>query len=258
MSHLMYSNQDSLVTYDRLAAMPTPAPMGAFHRPVGFGDFLELVKHRLDRAGITIEHEEYVLDETGQTFFGAMQLGVDGFSRPDMHITLGVRGSHNQKIPRGLCLGSQVIVCSNLCFNGDLATMQTKQTKNIWSRLPDMVSRAVDQIPQMSQRENRRADAYHEFALPSRAGDAALVELHRRGALTASQIGRAVVEWDTPSFDEHAADGHTAWRLLQAVTEVQKPTGNNVNMDTVRQRTAVATDFIDSFVGLDFDQRLAA
>ena len=69
--------------------------MGAFHQPVGIGDFLELIKLRLDRVGINITAEEYVLDGSGQTFFGCMELGIDGFSRDDMSITLGVRGSHN-------------------------------------------------------------------------------------------------------------------------------------------------------------------
>ena len=250
MSRLMYSAEDTLMTAAELAAVPTPASMGRFHQPVGFGDFLELIKLRLDRVGITINHEEFVTTADNQTFFGAMELGLDGFQRDDMVITLGVRGSHNQKVPRAICLGNRVIVCSNLCFNGDMANLSTKQTTNVWSRLPGMVDQAVAQIPALAQREEERVDAYKMFGLKPRVGDAALVELTRRGAMTSAQLGRAIQEWDRPSFEEHTDSGFSAWRLLNAVTEVQKPTGETCNMDLVRSRTARTVSFLDEVVGL--------
>jgi hypothetical protein len=250
MTALMYSAQDTLITAAELAAVPTPAPLGAFHQPVGFGDYLELIKHRLVRAGIAVSQEEYVLDATGQTFFGCMGLDLEGFRNEEMTITLGVRGSHNQKVPRGITIGNRVIVCSNLCFSGDIGTMSTKQTTNVWNRLPGLVDGAVARIPQLAQREEDRMDAYKMYALKPRVGDAALVEMTRQGALTSGQLGRAIQEWDRPSFEEHTDSGFSAWRLLNAVTEVQKPTGANVNMDTVRERTSRAVTFLDEVVGL--------
>ena len=249
MSQLMYSAADSLVTYDQMLAVPTPEPMGAFHQPVGFGDYLELIKHRLDRAGISVEHEEYVLDAQGDTFFGCMEIGIDGFRRDDLSITIGVRGSHSQQVPRGLTIGNRVMVCSNLCFSGDLGTMTTKQTTNVWDRLPGLIDQSVAQIPQLAQREEERVDVFKTFNFNQRGGDAALVELTRQGALTSAQLGRAIQEWDRPSYEEHTESGFSAWRLLNAVTEVQKPTGANVNMDTVRDRTSRATRWLDEIVG---------
>ena len=250
MSQLMYCGEDTLVTAAELAAVPTPAPMGAFHQPVGFGDFLELIKHRMSTVGINVANEEYVLDGSGQTFFGCMELALDGFQRDDMSITLGVRGSHNQKVPRGITLGNRVMVCSNLCFSGDIGTMSTKQTTNVWQRLPGLVDQAVATIPQLAHREEERVEAYKMYGMKPRVGDAALVELTRQGALTSAQLGRAIQEWDRPSFEEHTESGFSAWRLLNAVTEVQKPTGANVNMDTVRERTSRAVQWMDDVVGL--------
>lgn len=247
---LMYSNTDQVMTAEELSMVPTPAPIGRFHQPVGFGDFLELVKHRLDRSGIQVTAEEYVTTADNQTFFGAMSINVDGFDRDGVELTLGIRGSHNQKVPRGICLGNRVIVCSNLMFNGDLANMSTKQTTNIWSRLPAMTDRAVAALPAMAERESHRIDSYKLFEMKPRWGDAALVEMHRRDAMSGAQLARAIDEWDNPTYEEHAEDGFTAWRLLNAVTEAQKPSGSNCNMDTVRQRTAVAAGFLDDVVGL--------
>lgn len=248
---LMYGHTDTLVTADQLMAVPTPAPQGRFHQPISFGDTLELVKHRLARAGIGLTQEEHVLTEDGQTYFSQFLVNVDGFERDGVELMIGLRGSHNQKVPFGLTLGNRVIVCSNLCFSGDLGTFATKQTTNAWRRIPGLVEHAINRIPAMAERESHRIDQYKLFEMKPRWGDAALVEMHRRGAMTAAQLGRAVGEWDAPTYEEHAEDGHTAWRLLNSVTEAMKPTGTSaVNPETLRTRTIQATGFIDEVVGL--------
>ena len=47
----------------------------------------------------------------------------------------------------------------------------------------------------MAQHENLRADTYRMHELKPRTGDAVLVELLRRGALTSAQLSRAVTDW---------------------------------------------------------------
>ena len=257
MSNLMYCNQDTILNRQQLMAIPTPNATGAYHKPIGYGDFLDLILNRLDNAGLSVLNEEYVTAQDNGRFFGTMELGLksgDGLiSNDKMTITLGVRGAHNQTIPRAICLGNRVVVCSNLCFNGDLANVQTKQTLNAWDRLPSLVDRAIDSVPALAQREERRFNAYNEHVFTSpRHGDAALVELYRKDALTAPQLGRAIAQWDHPTYEEHNENGNTAWKLLNACTEAVKPTGNSVNMDHIRQRTSAASSFIDSVVGIDF------
>ena len=95
--------------------------------------------------------------------------------------------------------------------------------------------------------------AYQEHTFNSpRHGDAARVEIHRQGALPGPQLTRAIAEWDSPTYEEHNEFGESAWKLINAVTEANKPSGAQVNMDLIRQRTASASRFIDSVVGIDF------
>lgn len=252
---LMYdSKNDTILTLDQLHDVKTPAPRGRFHQPYPFAEFVDEIKHSMGLIGIKAEHEEYAIQKDGQRFFGLMSLAPDlegeYISSSDWALTLGVRGAHDQSIPRGIALGSQVLVCSNLCFSGNLGVFRTKQTLNISSRLPQLIRDAVNNIPGQAAKQRDIYDTYKGFEMKPRWGDAALVEMHRRNALSSSQLGHAIKEWDSPSYKEHAENGYTAWRLLNACTQALKPTGDNANMNVIQDRSMRVSSFINEIAGI--------
>ena len=254
---LMYNpSNEILMNRAQLMQVPTPNGTGRFHKPVPFGEYAEVVANNIGHTGFEITAEEYAVDNNGNKFFGMMEIApiaLEGEYLPaqDFKFNIGLRGSHDQSIPRGMTLGTRVMVCSNLCFHGNMGTVTTKQTTNVWDRLPLMVSNALQRLPEMMEVQQATFDAYknHEFKNP-RHGDAVLVEIYRQGGLTAAQLGTAIQQWDTPAHDEHAQYGWSAWRLLNAATEALKPTGNNVNMDLIRSRSEKTTGFINKVIGL--------
>lgn len=258
MTSLIYpSSTNTPYTRTQLSSIATPPPLGAFHAPYAFEEFVETIYHGLDLAGIDVIGEEFVTSHDNLRLFGALELEVpalEGEYIPaagrDHRIVLGLRGSHDQSITRGLALGSQVLVCSNLCFSGNLGNISTKQTTNIAARLPGLIRSAIDLIPEEAQQNVTRFARYRETAIAPRAGDAALIEIHRRGGLSAPQLGKAVKEWDVPSHDEHGEQGFTAWRLLNACTEAIKPTGAQSNPLLIEQRSGHISAFLDECVGL--------
>ena len=258
MTNLIYpSSTNTDYSRAQLASIPTPPPLGAFHAPYSFEEFVETIYHGLDIAGIDVIGQEFVTSHENQRLFGALELEIpalEGEYIPangrDHRVVLGLRGSHDQSITRGLALGSQVIVCSNLCFSGNLGNISTKQTTNIAARLPGLIRSAIDLIPEEAALNAKRFDAYRNTDIAPRAGDAALVEIFRRGGLSAPQLGKAVNEWTTPSHEEHAEQGFTAWRLLNACTEAVKPTGAQSNPLLIEQRTGHISAFLDECVGL--------
>lgn len=241
---------------EQLALIPTPSPMGARHRPYSFDEYVTNVEESLDRVGFDILSQEYEVSDNKQRFFGAMEIAprvVTGevYTSDEYKLLIGLRGAHDQTIQRGLVLGSQIIVCANLYFSGDIANFATKQTTFIHRRLPGLISAAINRIPQMAEDQHNKFNAYKDYKFPNpRAGDAALVEIFRQGGLSAAQLGKAVREYDKPSYEEHARFGNSAWLLLQAVTEALKPTGQNVNHDTIAARTGIADRFLSNLVGV--------
>ena len=258
MSQLLYSTANT--SRQELAMIETPAPQGRYHAPYAFGDYMDDIEHALDHIGYSILRQEYEVPKDRQSFFGALEIAPNVLegeyiskNESDYSLLVGVRGSHDQRIPRGMVLGSRVMVCSNLCFSGDIGSIKTKQTLNMRSRLPGLIREAMKQIPELAQRQDEKFQAFQAYTFDSpRHGDAALVEIYRRGGLTAAQLGKAIHEYDRPSYAEHAAFGPSVWRVFNAATEALKPTGGNTNHHTLAERTAITDRFLSDLVGVGF------
>jgi hypothetical protein len=247
------ANEIRVTNAAALAQFATPAPMGRFHRTTPFVDFATLVEDRVSRSGFEIASSEYAVSKDGDKMFGIIELApLEGelITAAEWRMQIGVRGSHDQSLPMGLTMGSRVMVCSNLAFSGALGNWHTKNTTEIQQRLPVIVADAVSRLPAMIQQEGARRDAYHLRELKPRHGDAALVEVYRRGGFTSAQLTTAIDQWHEPAHDDHAQDGFTVWRAFNAATQALKPTGANNNMNAVRERSMIATKFFDEVVGL--------
>jgi len=255
MSLMLHAGANA-ITRDGLANLPIPAPLGPRHVVRPFIEDVEVVTNLMRANGLRIKDEAFGITGTAgnpKRFFGVIETALDGehLTGDEYALMVGLRGSYDQSLPRGLAVGSRVFVCDNLAFSGEVE-LSTKQTTYLGRRIPEMLARAVGRIPVMAQHQAKRFEAYRNTALKPRWGDAALVELLRREVLNSQTLARAVKEWDEPSHPEHAAEGRTAWTLHNAVTEAIKPTEGRANVLPVWDKTTGLTKFLDDVCGVSF------
>lgn len=250
-----------LQTREQLAALNYPAPKGSRHVIRPFADDIELLTSTLDDFGYRVTDEgigvTFDKDGLARQFFGALEVrpkALEGEYLPadERSIVVGIRGSADQSLPRQLVAGTNVFVCSNLAFHGELTKVSTKQTLRIDDRIDALFREAISHLPQEVERDNQRIAAYKNYKLSGPKGDAILVELVRRQILNASDLPTAIAEWDKPSHDEHAQHGKTAYQLLQACTEAIKPRGNNQRayIPGAWNRGLPLIQFLDRGIGL--------
>lgn len=238
-----------------LCDLPLPKARGPRHFPVPFCDFADGVADALNYVGMRLVDERYGVTRDGNRFFGLMEVAPVVGDSKDFSMMMGLRGSHDQSISRGLVGGARVFVCDNLSFSGEVE-IKTKQTTNILNRLPGLILEAVKQINGVFEVQERRFDTYKEFELKPRWGDAALTEMVRRGVLNPSRMGRAIEEWDHPSHEEHEENGYTLWRFHNAITEALKaPVDEKTGLPEravaplLMDRTVKMTQFLDEVCG---------
>ena len=233
------------INRNTLGMLPVPSPMGPKHAIRPFIDDVEIVADAMAANDMVIKNEAYGVTMKGDMparFFGLMEVEREN---ADFGLMVGLRGSYDQTLPRGLAVGSNVFVCDNLCFSGDI-TLHTKQTTHVGTRIPQMLRDAVARIPGMAEAQDEKFDGYKHHRVAKRIGDAMLVEMVRRGVLNPSQLGKALAEWDKPSHDEHANWGDSLWQLHNAVTEALKPANPEANaVQRNWKRTTDMTGFLD-------------
>jgi hypothetical protein len=251
MSTLLYNSAtDIKVERDYLANLQTPAPMGSRHAPYPFHAFATDTVDSIERAGFTIEQEDYAITKNEQRLFGLLNVsrpvvpdapsfGVPALYKPKWNLLVALRGAHDQSISRGLAIGSRVMVCSNLCFHGDLGNWNSKQTTNIAQRIPDMVADAVAGLAGAGRKLTIDFDAFNQQQISRETGDKVLLDIYRSGGFSASQMGRAVDDWDDCSVEEHTANGRNLWWLFNSATLALKPTGANTNHGDIQHRSTV-------------------
>ena len=239
MTNLMYAATDKLTPRRDLCLIPTPPPMGLSHSPYPFHTYVDQVEDSLNFHGFIIVDQEYVVTADNQQFFGLMEI-TNGVETNGWRINVGLRGSHNQTLPRGLLLGSSVIVCSNLCFHGNIGQFKTKQTLQIAARLPHLIRQCLTHVPQMVRDQDVTFDLMKNRPISTTDVKAALVSLLDEGGLSAPQLAKAWTEWKRPSFDHGMP---SVWRFFNACTQALKPGGENVNMALVERRSQVVSDY---------------
>ena len=138
------------------------------------------------------------------------------------------------------------MVCSNLCFHGDLGNWASKQTTNIAHRIPEMVADAVFGLGNASRRLTVDFDSFNERQITRDAGDKVLMDIYRSGGFSASQMGRAVDDWDNCSVEEHTVNGRSLWWLFNSATMALRPTGANANHNDIQHRSTIVYNKIAS------------
>lgn len=223
-----------------------PQSMGPRHAPFAYADMIDGILDAYNSFGLIVKQQAFGTLKDGSRFFGMMELanGADDYST-----VIGMRASQDQSIAAGLATGIGVFVCDNLSLSGEV-TISTRQTTNVLHRLPELIYNAANKTRTLIEHQHERVGNYKQIALPPRAGDAAITELVRRGAINPSQVGRVIEEYDTPSHVEF--EEPNIWRLHNAVTEVYKPTNGHTNMSVLPKRSTLLTEFCDQLAGLNF------
>jgi hypothetical protein len=146
------------------------------------------VLDQFQSIGARVEDTAYgVLTRDGMParFFGLIELQLPNVAgNDDFGLMVGLRGSYDQTLPRGLAVGSRVFVCDNLAFSGDV-TIKTKQTTYIGQRLPRLIAQAVDRIPALASAQSAKFDAYRNTTIGQRAGDAMVLALRAQAGYSA-------------------------------------------------------------------------
>lgn len=224
-----------------LATVPTPAPTETW-RPIPHEAFVRQVEWELPRYGLDVVNAAYALTHDGGRFFGLLQVTRNGLENPDYSLVVGLRNSHDKTLTAGLVAGSQVFVCDNLAFSGEVSVSR-KHTSFIMMDLPGLISNAVGRLLGLFQTQDERVRRYQATGLSDADAHDLTIRALDKGVICASRIPDVLREWREP---RHAAfEPRTAWSWFNAVTETLKG-----SLHVLPKRSQALYRLCDDFVGV--------
>lgn len=236
------------VSREKAFAAKAPPATRSF-KPIPHGKLYSLVEQELESMGLTIVQDVHALAHEDMRYFGMMEVKSKDASR-DYSTVIGLRNSNDKAYPAGLVVGSGVLVCDNLSFLGEIQVAR-RHTRHILRDLPTLVAGAVAKVSRVEAFQDERISRYREHELVDAEVNNMLIESLDRGIISSAKIGQVLGEWREPRHPEFA-EGKTAWRLMNAYTEILKPRKNSPNeLFDLPVKTQKLHALLDETVGME-------
>ena len=193
-----------------LSLIPCPTATETWH-PIPHIRLVQEVERSLTVSGMKIVNESYGVTEDNARMFGLLQIANCQVTT-DYAYVIGIRGSLDKSLSRGLAVGSSVFVCDNLAFSSEIV-FHRKSTKKIEDDLPKMVDTAIGLLGQRWNDQNKRIDTYKSTALGNK--DAAWLLAEIAGDVFPWQkFGDIYGEFKNPRHPEFQKE--TLWALFNS------------------------------------------
>lgn len=216
MANLLMHCGGEHISRDDVANAPTPQRTKTWV-PIAHQRLLDLVETTIDGQGFRITNQAHGLWGDGARYFGLMELST-GIASDDYSLVLGLRNSHDKTFPASLALGSQVLVCDNLSFFGEVV-LTRRHTRFIERDLPHVVATAVGRLSEMRVQQSDRIEAYKDKRIKDSTAHDLMVRAVDTRVIPVTQLPTVLKEWREPRHDEFTQNGRTVWRLFNAFTE---------------------------------------
>ena len=196
--------------------------------PVPHDSFANLIEDQLGQVGFQFGEQAHALNKQGQQYFGMAELLSPSQPDQDWGLVAGWRSSYDKSMIAAFVVGSQVFVCDNLAFSGEVQ-IGRKHTTHIMRDLPYMVEAAVRGTKGMADQQVIRYERYKDARLKDSVVNHTIIQMLRTGIISSSRVVKVVNEYYEPTHSEHLNEnGHrTNWTLFNAATESLKGTGLN-------------------------------
>ena len=254
---LLYDNlTEKRLTRDKLHNLLCTDTENRFDSSYPFDDYADEIINGFERRGCVISEEEYVIQTDAMRMYGLIKIMPSFMLQPakldnDWALIVAFRATYNDTLSVEITMGSQVLVCSNLCFHGDLLGIQEIENTE---QLPNIIGDALDKLPTMSSGQENRFATFKRSKINKATGDLMLMDIYRKAGLNIQQLGIAIKEWDTPSFESHGQfdnrNGYSLWRLFNAATQALNMNEQRENIDMFYRRCQIINKIVNDFVGL--------
>lgn len=223
------------VTESEVFNVPAVPFSKTFH-PVHHRDLVLAVKEGVQAVGLEIVQSQYVLAAEGNRMFAVYDLSQQN---SELCWSIGIRNSLNKTVSIGICAGTKIFVCENLCFSGDFLAFRRHTSGLDIDELSFLAYKAVrSMIPRLKALEAWQV-GLRNYALPENHLKILLVEIMTNNVITPSKFHQFVDLYKNVYRD------NSLWSFHESATEILRES----NLMTLPGKNKLLNQVIDSYIG---------
>jgi hypothetical protein len=235
----MIDTKDSgVVTMEQAFAIPVPEKTRTY-APVGNKALWNMLNIEANKRGLELGIPEIGIAHKGQRMFGSVPITNQDHLDGEVQLMLGFRNSYDRTMSVGVCFGSKVFVCSNMCFTGytsegedALGLVTHRHQADVWAGLEDRLNSAMNKFEVFKSYQDDFYNRLKENKLTDADAHHLIIQSVRSEAITAKDCMTVANEWalqangptnqaEEDNYHPEFAD-RSAWSLFNAYTEVHK------------------------------------
>lgn len=225
-----------------VAQAPVPEATPTW-QPVAHLDLIRVVERALLEQNLVVAGQAHALSKDWSRYFGLIEIKANN-SNSDYRWVLGIRNSHDKTLPVGLVAGTQVMVCDNLAFAGEVRFTR-KHTRFVYRDLLDMARESIQGVKDAWGRQDHRIETYKQATIGDVTAHDLIIRSVDAGAISNRQVPAVLQAWREPHFEDFSA--RNVWSLENAFTEALKGS----NLETLPERTQRLHGLIDQHIGFN-------
>ena len=226
------------VTEDQVFAVPTPEFTDSWH-PIGHADVVRSMKDAAEACDLEVKDARYDLTKNGLNLFGTLSLtGLERHEGTGME--LGFRNSLNKLMAVSVAAGTNVYVCSNMCFDGDIIKFR-KHTGGL--TLDELYAMALDSVKLAVNRITGMIDwqeSLKEITLPEKDMKALTYDAMASGAISSKKFTQFLDMHE----EEVGLNGETIYAWHGAGTRACR----NDSLFRIGERTPILADIVNGYL----------
>ena len=209
---LMLGKKSKLIKPSELSKISTPKATKSWV-PIPHATLRSLTLKELQQFKRKPEKEKIGISKDGNKYFGMLYIPTE--SSNGHQTIIGIRNSHDKILGAGLVLGSNVLVCDNLAFSGEVR-ISRRHTKEIESDLPKRIANAMEFIFEKEKSQNELIETFQKREIDDTDAYELMFNLLEQDIISTREILPIHKEWREPEFEEFAEP--TLWTLFNCCT----------------------------------------
>jgi len=233
---MIHTKGSGKISKEDAFAIPVPEQTNTY-TPVPNEALWDMLQKTAESKGLKLGEPEMGYAHNGQRLFGVAEITNQDYLDEEVRLTLGFRNSYDKTLSVGVCFGSKVFVCDNMCFSGytseeegAVGQVHKRHHSDVWEGLQIKLEDSMSQFEIFKSYQENSFNRMKEIALTDTQAHDLIIQSARAEAITAKDCMTVANHWAyQANCPEHEAENwhkefmpRNAWSLFNCFTEIHK------------------------------------